>query len=174
VQSEELSDEDLLRKTVTQDKDAFRLLFERHKTRVYNVILRMIGSPEDAADLLQDVFLTVYTQAKSFRFQSRFATWLMSVTINATLNASKRKRRRRHVEVSEELAAEPRPIKDEKIRAVLDRLDPTLRAVVILRYIEGMDYAEIAQVVDCPTGTVKSRLHRAHEELREALRDELR
>jgi RNA polymerase sigma factor (sigma-70 family) len=131
------SDEALLARFLGGDRDAFRLLFERHKDRVYNTAFRIVGSSEEAADLLQDVFLVVFRQAAGFQARSRFSTWLTSVAIHASLNRAQRSKRLKPVA---EIECPPVPFEpDDPLPQLFAKLDPLLRAVLTLRYVERMD-----------------------------------
>jgi RNA polymerase sigma-70 factor (ECF subfamily) len=174
LQREERTDEELLRRVVDQDAEAFRELFERHKSRVYSLAQRITGSDEDALDLLQDVFVSIFRQAKTFRFNSKVLTWITSITVHASINASRRAKSRRSVPLAEDTLA-PAPedaFRGERLAKALAPLDPLVRSALLLRYGENMSYDEIADVLGIPVGTVKSRLNRAHEAIREQLKKE--
>jgi RNA polymerase sigma-70 factor (ECF subfamily) len=164
----------LVRRSVGGDSDAYRVLYERYQDRVFATVHRIVGDYEEAVDVTQDVFVKVYRELPSFAFQSKFSTWLYRIAVNFSIN--KVNERERHGRVHRKLAldageadrADP-PVAVERVHAAIQELSPKLRAVVALRYLQNLTYEEIADVLDLSVGTVKSRLHLAHEALREAL-----
>jgi RNA polymerase sigma-70 factor (ECF subfamily) len=171
------------------ETQAFAHIVKRYQDRLFNTLLRMVGHREEARDLTQQAFLRAYESLDRFRGGSTFYTWLYRIGVNLVLDERKRSARRPHlvgepavVEASQgrnlrETSTEAdAPVdvlmKREREAAVTDAinsLDDLHRAVVVLRDIEGMDYDQIAEVLDCARGTVKSRLHRARLMLREKL-----
>lgn len=157
------------------DRDAFRLLFERHKDRVYSVALYFFGGDEATAhDVTQQVFLKLFSRIGQFQGGSEFSTWLYRVTTNACLD--EQRKRRRFLPFGGDEWREPRArgAQEERVagaeltsavaRAVAS-LRPKLRVVMLLKYFEEMSYEEIAAVVGCSPGTVASRLNRGHKVL---------
>ena len=155
------------------DREAFRLLFERHKDRVYSVALYFFGGDEATAhDITQQVFLKLFSRIGQFQGESEFSTWLYRVTTNACLD--EQRKRRRFLPFGEAASAEPRArgAQEERVagaelegavaRAVAS-LKPKLRVVMLLKYFEELSYEEIAAAVGCSTGTVASRLNRGHK-----------
>lgn len=176
------------------DLAAFAELITRYQDRLYNAQLRIVGHAEDARDLTQETFLRALSAVSSFRGQSGLYTWLFRIGVNLAMNHRRRGQRDQalrnprgnHDPVvarqAERLArqagerAEPTPDcqaeaseRHELVRRALDELEPRQRAIVVLRDIEGLDYHQIAEVLDLAVGTVKSRLHRARMALRERL-----
>jgi RNA polymerase sigma-70 factor (ECF subfamily) len=172
---------------------AFELLVERYQDRIYNLVLRMTGRPEDAADLTQEVFLRAIEHIGRFRQKAQVFTWLFRIAVNLAISRRRRDQRVRFVSLDSSGAdasesGEPQPIdpassreeqpdeaaeRDEQNRRVAQavaELDDQFRAVLVLKDIEGLDYRQIADVLDLPLGTIKSRLHRARNELRVRLR----
>jgi RNA polymerase sigma-70 factor (ECF subfamily) len=155
------------------DRDAFRLLFEKHKDRVYNVALYFFGGDEaTASDVTQAVFLKLFTRIKQFQGESEFTTWLYRLTTNACVDESRRRRRflqfgegsevrEPHDTLSHDDALARAEAAREVKRAVA-ALRPKLRVVMLLKYFEELSYEEIAAVVGCSKGTVASRLNRGH------------
>jgi len=177
-----VTDEELVRKSKEDDERAFGELVSRYESKVYSLALRMVRNPEDAEDVLQDTFLRAYRGIKSFQGASTFSTWIYRITINECLN-QQRGRGAQHIPLEALLGSneehnpgaaadlehgesEPRDIIH---RAVME-LSPKLRAVVALKYLEGLSYEEIASVLECSPGTVASRLNRALRELESRLR----
>jgi RNA polymerase sigma-70 factor (ECF subfamily) len=169
------------------DLEAFNKLVLKYQDRVFDTIYRMVGHHEDARDLAQDCFVKAYVALSDFRGQSSFYTWLFRIAINCALSRRRWTARREervvsHYEYPEDLgaaaadqaAAEPGLFveQEEERRTVIEalcRLSPEHRAVIVLKDIEGADYAQMAEVLQCPRGTVKSRVHRARQALRKEL-----
>jgi RNA polymerase sigma-70 factor, ECF subfamily len=155
---------------------ALREAYERHGTRVQRLCLRLLGRPADAEDAAQDVFLRLFERAGRFDGRARFSTWLHRLTVNLCLHRLERERLRRARPLAEDggdlcdPGDEPpetltRTESREHLQALLARLSPEHRAVLVLRELEGLAYAEIAAVLEVPEGTVMSRLARARESL---------
>jgi len=155
------------------DRDAFRLLFERHKDRVYSVALYFFGGDEaTASDVTQQVFLKLFSRIGQFQGESEFSTWLYRVTTNACVD--EQRKRRRFLPFGAAVFTEPRArgAQEERVagaeltstvaRAVAS-LKPKLRVVMLLKYFEELSYEEIAAAVGCSPGTVASRLNRGHK-----------
>lgn len=169
--------------------EAFEVLIERFQHPVYNLILRLVGDPVEAADVVQEVFLKVFRKIGSFRGQSSLKTWIYRIAVNEASNhrRSCRRHRGREVEIEpvrEETAATGQALVDpclspyeqaagaevrRQLEEALAQINPDFRAAVVLRDIDGLSYEEIAEVLDVSLGTVKSRILRGREALREAL-----
>jgi RNA polymerase sigma-70 factor (ECF subfamily) len=171
---------------------AFAALVAKYQDRVLNTILRLCGNMCDAEELAQETFLKALEKLSLFRGQSKFYTWLFRIAVNLTISS-----RRRGVRVkfhplggSDDAGAQMSPMAQvasrrepsppaaamsaeasQRVTEALDELDEEFRAVVVLRDIEDMDYAQIGAVLDLPVGTVKSRLHRARCALQAKLAD---
>jgi RNA polymerase sigma-70 factor (ECF subfamily) len=179
-------DAELLRSWHAGDIRAFEALVRRHERRVFSLVFRMLGSREEAEDVAQEAFLALHRHGHRFRGESRFSTFVYRVAANAALNRRRSLGRRRAREdalslrqdAGQGLPSAPRDPEDaasggeiqERVQAALLALPKDLRVVVVLYDIEGQSYAEIAQALRIPEGTVKSRIHRA----RSALRDHLK
>jgi RNA polymerase sigma-70 factor (ECF subfamily) len=163
---------------------AFDALFRRHHDRVFNTAYRVMGDRALAADVTQETFLTVLNKSRRFDFRSAFTSWLYRVTVNLCIDVKRKRNRRRSLSLSEpETAgrvegstAHPNAAPDPETAArgkelaalvskAIGKLNPRLSVVVVLRYTEGLGYEEIADVLEVPLGTVKSRLNRAHAAL---------
>jgi RNA polymerase sigma-70 factor (ECF subfamily) len=156
------------------DRDAFRQLFERHKDRVYSVAFYFFGGDEaTAGDVVQQVFLKLFTRINQFQGESEFTTWLYRLTTNACID-EQRKRRRflqfgEGVEVKEPRSSFTnedmlvRAEVAESVKRAVAALKPKLRVVMLLKYFEEMSYEEIAAVLGLSKGTVASRLNRGHK-----------
>ena len=166
-------DEDLIRRSQAGDAAAFAALFHQYKNLVYRTSFLMLGDAGDAEDALQEVFVQVYRGLAAFDpRKAAFTTWLHRITVNHCLN---RRRTRRIVALPfdgiEPLAAHGPSLEDalgedEALHAALALLSDKLRAVVVLRYGRDLSYQEIADVLDIPVGTVKSRMDLALKNLR--------
>jgi RNA polymerase sigma-70 factor (ECF subfamily) len=154
------------------DHHAFTVLFEAHRDKVYSIALRYSGDPSTAMDISQEAFIKLLAHIKDFRQEARFETWLYRLVVNTCLDH--RRRRRNLLPILEDLVDAVRPspntvltdlLRDEaeeSVKAMVARLSPEHRMVVVLRYTEGLSYEEIAEIVGCSRGTVASRLNRAH------------
>jgi len=157
------------------DREALRVLFEAYKDRVYSVaIYSLAGNEMAAADVTQQVFLKLMTRINQFRGDSDFATWLYRLVIN-TCHDEYRKRRR-FVSLADSFLNMPargdspraRYARKElagRVQSAIGELKPKLRWPILLKYVEGMSYEEIAGTLGCSKGTVASRLNRAHKAL---------
>lgn len=145
------------------DTAALEVLLKRHESRVYGLALRMLGNRHDALDVAQEVFITVFRKASSFKGRSAFTTWLYRLTINSCHDLGRR-RKRTPLPVEDPIvtSGDGVAMADEKlaIEAALSTLPSEQAAAVMLRDIYQMSYEEIAEVAGVPTGTVKSRIAR--------------
>src|SRR4051794_6745136 len=182
---EERTDAELLAAHVAGDADAFSELFSRHRDRLWAVALRTMGNPHDAADGLQDALVAAYRRAETFRGDAAVTTWLHRVVVNACLDRLRAAKVRRAEALPDDLDEqsgrgsvltvsgpgddpEQAAIADDRRRAVLDAL-ATLpaeqRAALVLVDMEGYPVAEVAAMLDCAEGTVKSRCSRGRDRL---------
>lgn len=157
------------------DRDAFRQLFEAHKDRVYSIALHFSGNETTAHDIAQQVFLKLMVNIGQFNFQSEFTTWLYRLVANTCFD--EQRRWRRFIPFGDVAEVQVRKTRENieadyarvemstTIRIAISGLKPKLRMPILLKYIEGMSYEEIAQVLGCSTGTVASRLNRGHKAL---------
>jgi RNA polymerase sigma-70 factor, ECF subfamily len=162
------------------DRDAFQLLFEAYKDKVFSIAVYSIGGDRSVADdVTQQIFLKLFTAIRQFRGDSEFTTWLYRLVVNACLD--ERRRRRRLLPWGETVAmsnpAEKKPQEKqyarlevaEAVREAIGELKPKFRLPILLKYIEGLSYEEIASVMNCSKGTVASRLNRGHSQLAKRL-----
>ncbi len=166
----------LIRRCQAGDEEAFGLLFEKYKNLVYRTTYLTLGTAADAEDILQEVFLQVHRSLEGYDpGRGAFSTWLYRITVNRCLNW---RRSRPFTDSLEELGEDgagsaglppDRYAEDDCVRRALDRLSRKLRVVVILRHYWGLSYAEIAEIMDVPLGTVKSRLNLALRLMRDDL-----
>jgi RNA polymerase sigma-70 factor (ECF subfamily) len=154
------------------DQDAFAALFEQYKNLVYRTAYLMLNDGIEAEDALQDVFVQVYKGLPNYDPQKgAFTTWLYRITIRYCLN-HRRKKRMDYQPLNETtvVASVWMEVEDnEMLQQAIDQLKPKLRAVIVLRYYWDLPYNEIAQVLEIPLGTVKSRLNQALKNLRHML-----
>jgi len=161
------------------DREAFRLLFEAYKDRVFSIACYSLGDQAAADDITQQIFVKLFTRIGQFRGDSEFTTWLYRLVINSCLD--ERRRQRRLLPVAEflpmrkgahrkspETGYERREIAGS-VREAIGGLKPKMRLPILLKYIEGLSYEEIAEVLGCSKGTVASRLNRAHKALAKKL-----
>src|SRR5689334_5272107 len=180
VMAEQLIDGWVIEACQQGDRDAFRLLFETYKDKVFSIaVYSSDGDRALADDITQQIFLKLFTAIRQFRGDSEFTTWLYRLVVNACLDE---RRRRKHwlpwgeTEVmtnrSEKKPQEQRFERLEVTEAVqqaIAELKPKFRLPILLKYIEGLSYDEIASVMNCSKGTVASRLNRGHSQLAKRL-----
>jgi RNA polymerase sigma-70 factor (ECF subfamily) len=166
VTSAASSDDELLARHVDGDPAAFGELVVRHRDRLWAVALRTLGNPDDAADALQDALLSAYRGASGFRGSAAVTTWLHRIVVNACLDLA----RRRAVRPTEPLLIAERET-SLSVLAALRTLPPEQAAAVVLVDVEGYPVSEVAEILDVPTGTVKSRCARARARLAAQLCD---
>jgi RNA polymerase sigma-70 factor, ECF subfamily len=178
------TDEQLVHKSQEDDERAFGELVGRYESKVYSLALKMLRNPEDAEDVLQDTFLRAYRGIKSFKGNSTFSTWIYRITANSALM---RLRKRQLPTVSIDDADEreapiniadwaPGPVEqmlNQETQAAMteaiEALPPEFRQVFVLRDIEELSNAEVAEILDLSVAAVKSRLHRARLKVRNRL-----
>ncbi|MFC5731246.1 MULTISPECIES: RNA polymerase sigma factor SigM [Nocardioides] len=189
-----LSDPELLAAHVAGDAEAFGTLFQRHRDRLWAVALRTCSDPETAADGLQDGLIAAFRRAESFRGDAAVTTWLHRIVVNACLDRLRSQKVRRADPLPEDIdepdrraretAARPGEASDpaehglvlerrRQVRAALAALPIEQRAAVVLVDMEGYSVAEVAQILDCAEGTVKSRCSRGRARLAVLLREVL-
>ena len=176
------SDAELLRRHVEGDPDAFSVLVSRHQDRLWAVALRTMRNPDDAADALQDAYLSAFRRAGTYRGDAAVTTWLHRVVVNACLDRLRVLRSRaadplpEHLDTDPDLAVTPPdPVETEEERAdvatALGHLNPDQRAALVLVDMQGYSVDEAAQILGCAPGTVKSRCARGRARLAPLLAD---
>jgi RNA polymerase sigma-70 factor, ECF subfamily len=192
----EPSDLDLIGRFGSPDPNvrasAFTQLFERHRQRAFELAYRVLGDAGLASDAVQEAFLAVYKKGARFQARAQFTSWLYRVVLNHSIDLQRRERRHKHRPLVSRTTAdgeggETLPVPDDRsnpeaaaheterarrVREATSQLSPKLAEVVILRYPQGHSYEEIGEILGLPSGTVKSRLNRAHAALRELLDDD--
>ncbi len=180
------------------DSEAMEQLVLKYQNRIYNVILKICADPDDAAELTQETFVKVIVNLDKFEGRSGFYTWAFRIAVNLTLNYCQRNSRLTFRSLDAEQQQDDSQVKqvlkdflsddsspdpavevqNKELYRIAARalmgLDETHRAVIVLRDIEGMSYARIAEVLDIELGTVRSRLSRARGKMRDILEDILR
>ena len=159
------------------DEDAYKALFCQHSGAMAAVARRLLGDTDDAADAVQDAFVSAWKAMRSFEGSARLGTWLHRIAVNACLMKLRGRKRSRFVPLDESHAPVCRPEDDrlgraevaERVRAGIDRLPPAYRTVIRLRDIEGVGTAETADRLGTNKAVVKVRLHRARQALRALL-----
>lgn len=161
------------------DREAFRVLFEKYKDKVYSTALYFSGNEATARDVAQEVFLKLFTRIGQFRGDANFSTWLYRMVANACIDQQRKVRRlvplEPELDLSRHVARKPqergffrREITDA-VQGALHVLKPSLRIPLVLRYVEGLSYQEIGDALGCSAGTVASRLNRGHKILAKKL-----
>ena len=170
-------EQDILRRAQQGDSEAFRQLVEAYQTQVYRLALRMCGA-DGADDVTQDAFVAAWRALPNFRSDCRFSTWLYRLTTNAAIDYLRREKRHRAAgDIAElELPDDAPTMQELSERAeaqscVRRALSDEHRQVLLLRYMQELDYGEIAAALEVSEGTVKSRINRAKARLRELLTD---
>jgi len=189
------SDRELVEKFQAGDKFAFEVLMVRHQQRALNVAYHLLRNYEDAVEVAQDAFVKVHQNIGSFRGECEFATWLHQIVVNLARNRYRWWQRRAreksvsldapvqsgHEELSRQIAS-PTDGPDmqaeraefaRRIQAKMATLPAKLREALVLRNVENLSYEEVAEVLGCSVGTVKSRIARAREAMRQAMAGEL-
>ena len=184
------ADRDLVERCKTGDREAFRDLVTQHESTVFSAIVTMVNDPYEADDIAQEVFIKVHRSLKNFKGQSRFSVWLYRIAINQCLDHIKHRKLRPEGTSLESLKDQDDQHMDlffkdpsldgaeifeahqlrDCVRRGVASLSPEHRAVIALKDLEGYSQDEIAEMLDCPVGTVKSRLTRAREALKVKLR----
>lgn len=178
-------DSALIQRSRDGDPRAFEGLVRRYQDRLYGSLVHLLGSTHDALDVAQETFLLAYQNLSSFRGNSAFYSWLFRIAYNAAISYRRRQKRplpsldlareqngfdprdhRSAVDPAHDMIAEERR---QLVHSALAELADEFREVLVLKELEGLPYEEIAEIVGCPIGTVRSRIHRARSELREKL-----
>lgn len=180
-------DQALVERAQRGDRHAFDLLVLKYQQKIFNLVMRYVRDPTEALDVSQEAFLKAYRALPRFRGESAFYTWLYRIAINASKNYLEARQRKpveldldagnplyaeRHDQLRDEETPESIAMQ-EQLRLTLERaigaLPDELRTAIMLREIEGLSYEEIATTMDCPVGTVRSRIFRAREAIDAAI-----
>ena len=170
----EVEDRDLVGKARRGDVDAYNLLVSRWEKRVFNYVLRLVRDREDSFDVTQDVFLKAYQNLAKLDDPGRFGPWLFRIAHNESFSLLRRPRPDRE-ELREPPVAPPSGLRllpvetSVAVTAALERLSPEQREAVVLKVYQGFKFEEMADILDCPVSTIKSRLYTALDLLKEVL-----
>ncbi len=181
-------DDVLIRRAQQGDRSAFNDLISKHERRAYQYAFRLTSNQDDASDIVADAFVRVFNALPNFKGNSAFTTWLFRILTNCYLDQRKRERNKQHVSLEGTLQTDSgeveRQIEDtgdgpeEKlerserevaVQTAIGQLPEYQRAMLVMYHVENLSYEEMAETLDLPLGTVKSRLNRARLSLRELL-----
>ncbi|UCE19771.1 MAG: sigma-70 family RNA polymerase sigma factor [Gemmatimonadota bacterium] len=182
------ADEELLKKVHEGDPGAFDMIVKRYKMRLLNFVFRFVGDRDQAEELVQETFLRVFRERKNHERISNFSTWIFTIAGNLAKSELRRRKRWRFFSLDQPESEEGTEfeIPDESqrpddlthdrmieraVEEAMETLSPKYREAVILRDIQGFAYEEIAEIIGCPVGTVKSRVNRARLRLQEELKE---
>lgn len=184
-----ISDQKVVDQVLAGDMDAFAILVERYQNRIYSAVLNYVYNTDDAVDITQEAFVRAYTKLRSFTSGSTFYTWLYRIAINAAIDFLRKRKSKpldslddpRFAELGFEPVAPDGSSSPEKLavrgeqsrimRAAISSLSDKLRMAVVLHDVEGLSQEEVAEILQIPVGTVKSRISRGRAELRQLLSD---
>ena len=178
---EDIGDAECVKRVQRGDTESFEILVRRHQNTTFNLIYRFLGDYDEATDTAQEVFLSAYKSIQQFRGDANFATWLYRIAFNhaSTRRKSLSAKRQRQVALEDDAVvvdsgANPETSAEQKeiqqyVQQALNSLDGDDAQIILLRDLQDVSYHDIAQTLDVPVGTVKSRLHRARQALRISL-----
>ncbi len=179
----------ILSKAKNGDIEAFEILIEEHQKKVFNIALKMLGNYHDANEIAQEAFIKAFKSIKGFKGNSSFSTWVYRIAVNVCLDELRKRKKNKLIYIDDEIKNEDGEIKREfpddtyapetvaetneirrKVNSAISALPEEHRIVIILRDINGMSYGEISKITNSPEGTVKSRINRARNALKELLK----
>lgn len=179
--AEEIGDAECVKRVQRGDTESFEILVRRHQKTTFNLIYRFVGDYDEATETAQEVFLSAYKSIQQFRGDASFSTWLYRIAFNhaSTRRESLHNKLKREVALDDTVilvdggadpaaSAERREIQ-QCVQQALNRLDRDDAQIILLRDLQDVRYEDIAETLDLPVGTVKSRLHRARQALRASL-----
>ena len=179
--AEGIGDAECVRRVQQGDTDSFEVLVRRHEKAIFNLVYRLLGNYDEAAEVAQEVFLSAFKSIHQFRGEANFSTWLYRIGLNhaSTRRKSLQTSQQRHIpldgtEVIADGAVDPAKNVEHKeiqqrVQQALNSLDPEDARIVLLRDLQDIPYEDVAEMLDIPVGTVKSRLHRARQALKTSL-----
>ena len=177
-----VDDDQLIEAALAGNSAAFGDLVRKYQDRLYTTMTHVLGSSEDAKDVVQDAFVKAFVKLESFQRASGFYTWLYRIAFNTAISRQRRRRPTQSVDLRQDCGQEPldpgaapgerleREELAKQVRGALETLSDEHRTVLVLRDIDGCDYDAMANILDIPVGTVRSRLHRARLQLRDQLK----
>lgn len=182
----------LLEKAKAGDIAAFEELIEGYQKKIFNLAYRIIGNYDDAGDMAQEALIRIYRSIANFKEQSSFSTWIYRITTNVCLDEIRKRKNKKVISLDEEIRMEDGEMKRQfmsddiqpdaaaeqkelrtMVNNAINSLPEDQRLVITLRDIQGLSYDEISTVLDCPAGTVKSRISRARQALKNVLSTKL-
>ena len=176
-----VDDADIIAEVRGGNSAAFSELVLKYQDRLLNAVVYISGSRDEAEDVVQDAFVQAYTKLHSFGGQSAFYTWLYRIAVNAAISRRRKRKGEASIDSRDDQALEPadnlegaedRVLREERasqVKAALKNLSAEHRTILVLREMEDCDYDQIAEILDVPVGTVRSRLHRARLQMKEQL-----
>ena len=179
--AEGIGDAECVRRVQQGDTDSFEVLVRRHQKAIFNLVYRLLGNYDEAAEVAQEVFLSAFKSIHQFRGEANFSTWLYRIGLNhaSTRRKSLNNTQQHHIpldgtEVIADGAVDPAKNFEHKeiqqrVQQALNSLDPEDARIVLLRDLQDIPYEDVAEMLDIPVGTVKSRLHRARQALKTSL-----
>ncbi len=178
----------LLERAKDGDIAAFEELIESYQKKIFNLAYRILGNYDDAGDMAQEALIRIFRSIANFKEQSSFSTWVYRITTNVCLDEIRKKKNKKVISLDEEIRMDDGEMKRqimsddiqpdaaaelEELRILvsdaINSLPEDQRLVITLRDIQGLSYEEISSVLDCPSGTVKSRINRARQALKNVL-----
>lgn len=184
----DLTDAEILSHVAEGDIEAYGKIVNRYRLRLYNFVFRFVGDRETAEDVVQETFLRAFRKRKEYRAIANFSTWLFTIAGNLAKSELRRRKRWRLFSLHRDDEGDTgidlpdesyRPdtitessIADVHIQQAISSLAANYRQVILLRDVEGMSYQEISEIVECPVGTVKSRVNRARLKLQQKLKNQ--
>lgn len=174
-----MEEREALERVMKGDKDAYRVIVERYKQRAYYTALGFVNNPEDALDISQDAFVRAYKALGTFDLSKPFFPWFYKIIRNLCFDFLKKRKRIREVPLEDVEKREDglgveevyrRKVLKEKVWEAISQLSPDEREVVLLRFFQDLSYKEISGVLECPIGTVMSRLYYTKRKLRDKLK----
>lgn len=179
----DLDDQQLIRSTLAGQSDAFGHLIQKYKDRLFNGMVQILRSEAEAEDVVQDAFLLAFTKLKSFKGNSAFFTWLYRIAYNVAVTRLRRRKptvslngkseSRGPMEFPDPGPAPAARMEQQEqviqLNKAMERLSNEHRTILVMREMDELDYDAIAEILDLPIGTVRSRLHRARNHLRDHL-----
>ncbi|MBD3380603.1 MAG: sigma-70 family RNA polymerase sigma factor [candidate division Zixibacteria bacterium] len=182
LERNKLTDVELMKRMQKQDMVAFNTFVDRYKNRLFTVINRMLDSAEEAEEIVQETFLRVYQHCHTFDFRFAVSTWVYTIALNLARNELRRKKRVKFFDIEDykdklstpenQSTGDPAKLMAALKKAV-QKLPPKYKEAFVLRDIDQLSYEEIAQILSVPLGTVKSRVNRARNLLRDQVKPKM-
>ncbi|MGH7824830.1 MAG: RNA polymerase sigma factor [Candidatus Binatia bacterium] len=176
-----ISDRECIQRLQQGETGAFEILVRRHQKTIFNLVYRLLGDYDEAAEIAQEAFLSAYKSVGQFRGDANFSTWLYRIALNhaSTRRKSLANSQQRNVPLETTDPVDDRRVDpadnveqkevQERVQKALNSLEPNDAAIILLRDMQDMPYDEVARMLDLPVGTVKSRLYRARQALKSRL-----